>query len=248
VDTHGEKAYNSCIRNAPALLRAAGGVSQDGVNVMTFPIISPENPQLKRCSKCGELKPREAFHSRQDARDGYRSYCRACEGVQKRARTSTPEGAMVKKAYYNAHKNIPRPDRSEYFKQYRAEHREERKATDAQYRESHREERGQYDRAYRTLPRVQDANRLKGRIGTSKRRAAKARTGGKYTAADIEAIRVAQGNRCYICHKKLKKYHIDHFIPLLKGGSNDPGNLRLACPRCNLRKHDKHPHDIGILI
>ena len=28
VDTHGEKEYNTCIRNAPAQLRTAGGVSQ----------------------------------------------------------------------------------------------------------------------------------------------------------------------------------------------------------------------------
>jgi len=73
-------------------------------------------------------------------------------------------------------------------------------------------------------------------------------TSGSYTASDIEAIRIAQGNRCYICGKTLKKYHIDHFIPIAKGGTNDPGNLRLACPKCNRRKHSKHPHDLGILI
>lgn len=71
---------------------------------------------------------------------------------------------------------------------------------------------------------------------------------GSFTAQDIEDIRKAQGNRCYICHKKLKKYHIDHFIPLVLGGTNDPGNLRLACPHCNLSKNKKHPHDMGLLI
>jgi 5-methylcytosine-specific restriction endonuclease McrA len=72
---------------------------------------------------------------------------------------------------------------------------------------------------------------------------------GTFTGDDIEAIRKAQGGRCYICHKKLgKKYHIDHFIPIKLGGTNDPGNLRLACPHCNLTKSGKHPHDMGILI
>ena len=72
--------------------------------------------------------------------------------------------------------------------------------------------------------------------------------GGSFTAADIEAIRTAQGNRCYLCGARLKKFHIDHFIPLALGGTNDAGNLRLACPTCNLSKGAKHPHDMGRLI
>ena len=71
---------------------------------------------------------------------------------------------------------------------------------------------------------------------------------GTFTAADIESIRKAQGNRCYICHKELSKYHIDHFIPLSKGGTNDAGNLRLACPECNWSKNAKHPFELGILL
>lgn len=81
------------------------------------------------------------------------------------------------------------------------------------------------------------------------RRKLKLKESGTFTTADIEAIRVAQGNRCYLCKKSLSDgYHIDHFIPLAKGGTNDPGNLRLACPHCNLSKGAKHPHELGILI
>jgi hypothetical protein len=32
------------------------------------------------------------------------------------------------------------------------------------------------------------------------------------------------------------KHHIEHIIPRQHGGSDDPGNLALACHRCNLRK------------
>jgi 5-methylcytosine-specific restriction endonuclease McrA len=34
-----------------------------------------------------------------------------------------------------------------------------------------------------------------------------------------------------------QSYHIDHMIPLSRGGSNWPSNLQLLCPRCNLSKH-----------
>lgn len=32
------------------------------------------------------------------------------------------------------------------------------------------------------------------------------------------------------------KHHIEHIVPRQHGGSDDPGNLALACHRCNLRK------------
>ncbi len=34
-------------------------------------------------------------------------------------------------------------------------------------------------------------------------------------------------------------WHIDHVIPVAKGGSNDPKNLVLSCPACNLKKGAK---------
>jgi hypothetical protein len=33
---------------------------------------------MKRCSKCGELKPLESFYKEKTARDGYRSDCKDC--------------------------------------------------------------------------------------------------------------------------------------------------------------------------
>jgi 5-methylcytosine-specific restriction endonuclease McrA len=38
-------------------------------------------------------------------------------------------------------------------------------------------------------------------------------------------------------------YHVDHVVPLVRGGSDDPSNLVIACVPCNLSKGDKLPHE-----
>ncbi len=43
------------------------------------------------------------------------------------------------------------------------------------------------------------------------------------------------------CEKDKKpcpnNYHIDHIIPVSKGGNNDYSNLQILCAKCNLEKH-----------
>lgn len=49
-------------------------------------------------------------------------------------------------------------------------------------------------------------------------------------------------NRCYWCSTSITKtYHIDHYEPLSKGGEHLIQNIVLACPHCNMSKHDKDP-------
>jgi 5-methylcytosine-specific restriction endonuclease McrA len=53
-----------------------------------------------------------------------------------------------------------------------------------------------------------------------------------------------QAGLCYYCFEPLgNEFHVDHFIPVASGGTDDPENLVAACPACNLSKNDKHPHE-----
>lgn len=91
----------------------------------------------------------------------------------------------------------------------------------------------------------------KGREHRDKRRARLAGVEGSYTEADVQAMWDAQGGLCanpYCCADlDVVGYAVDHRVPLVRGGRNDPSNLHLLChPKkgrtersCNSRKRDK---------
>ena len=65
------------------------------------------------------------------------------------------------------------------------------------------------------------------------------RGAGVHTGDDIKNIYMAQSGLCGTCGVLLKKWHVDHIIPISKGGSNESHNLQLLCKKCNLRKSNK---------
>ena len=74
------------------------------------------------------------------------------------------------------------------------------------------------------------------------RRAREMAAEGKYTKGDVERLLAVQKGKCAECRKGIKGgYHVDHIVPLIKGGTNWPNNLQLLCQRCNNKKYDKDP-------
>jgi 5-methylcytosine-specific restriction endonuclease McrA len=53
----------------------------------------------------------------------------------------------------------------------------------------------------------------------------------------------SQKKICYWCNNNCEKnYHIDHYVPLSKGGKHLINNLVISCPSCNLSKNAKDPY------
>jgi 5-methylcytosine-specific restriction endonuclease McrA len=76
------------------------------------------------------------------------------------------------------------------------------------------------------------------------RRAREKGAAGNHTANDILFLLEKQRYKCANCSKSVRKMrHVDHIMPLAKGGSNDRKNLQILCPPCNLSKRAKHPID-----
>ena len=71
-------------------------------------------------------------------------------------------------------------------------------------------------------------------------------TSNNFTTQDVEAHLKMQKGKCWWCGKKLKgKYHVDHRIPLSRGGDNSARNICISCPSCNTSKNDNYITNIG---
>lgn len=77
-------------------------------------------------------------------------------------------------------------------------------------------------------------------VKNAMRRARLQNAGGSYTKEDIKRIYDSQNGKCLYCSIEVgNKYHIDHIVPLSRGGTNSPDNICIACIQCNLEKSYK---------
>lgn len=67
----------------------------------------------------------------------------------------------------------------------------------------------------------------------------------RYDRRDVLRLMTLQKGRCFWCDAALDRFHVDHLVPLSKGGEHEVANLVLACPTCNLRKHAMLPMDFA---
>lgn len=67
---------------------------------------------------------------------------------------------------------------------------------------------------------------------------------GRLPRGTVKRIGERQRWKCVVCLACIKRdYHMDHIMPLAKGGIHEASNLQLLCPPCNVRKSAKHPID-----
>jgi 5-methylcytosine-specific restriction endonuclease McrA len=157
--------------------------------------------------------------------------------------THREEYRKSKARYQAAHRDAI----SEYQAKYRAENCEALSEYQAKYYEAHR------DRILERVSRYRASNPEKIREWSARRRAMERSA----TVGDKKAIQRVyglaengSGIHCYLCGRLVPKgeRHVDHVIPLSRGGLHTASNLDIACALCNVKKGAKLPEEVGMLV
>lgn len=159
-------------------------------------------------------------------------YARNAEKVQEKLRAYRAENLELTK---------------EWQRKSWAKHAEQRHADQKRYREQNQEKvkaalkrfhanNPEYERERAKKPKRRAQLNVAHRTRKARVRGAE----GHYKLADILRQHQEQNGLC-VCGKSLENFHIDHIIPISKGGSNWPWNLALLCPTCNRKKWNRLP-------
>ena len=204
----------------------------------------------KRCIKCGNLFPAtpQYFVQKKQGINGLGSYCKPCQRLYSQQWYQTHREQVLKKQseYRKAHPEQYRRYSAAFRKRYPEKVRETNLRISSANREDRRERARRYSQEHPGYQkRWRENNRDKYHAKTHRRRSLELGASGSFTHLDIDIIRKNQRGKCWYCGTDLSKTgeHIDHRVPLSRGGSNWPENLVLTCPKCNLSKGSKLPHE-----
>lgn len=154
------------------------------------------------------------------------------ESSRKRARDIARRDAEKRKTYFREYYVSNREQKLEYAKRYAAENPNIGKRSAHNYRKRHQEERLNYNRDYYSK------NPEFGRSRASIRRA-RSRQSVQHARKDLARLINKSNFYCTYCGIKDMNGHVDHVVPLSRGGSNGIGNLVWSCAPCNLSKSNK---------
>jgi 5-methylcytosine-specific restriction endonuclease McrA len=191
--------------------------------------------EYKTCNKCGQTKPVSDFYKYTKSGKP-RSMCKLCCNVSTNAnRSKTPEKYRTQNlAYYYKNKEALNADRRAKWPELYRSRIEYHRQKDAKYRKEN--------------PEIIN--------GQARRRRARKRANGweLYTEAQVLEL---HGAMCHICGDSIDlslsrkigtegwemSLHIDHVIPISKGGPDTLANVKPSHGKCNLKKRANLPND-----
>lgn len=207
-------------------LQPPWGMSQEGTLTMS---------NSKTCNKCGQTLTLDLFGKDSKFSDGLRTVCKPCNNSQANSYYLSNKDAINKKRaikFAEDYKANPEAMRL----QSKIRQANYRKANPSKAKES-------FDKwlinnpgaNYQATKKWRAKNPDKVKEANLKRRALKLNaTTFLVTDKDIRRI---MSQPCIYCGQKAE--HLDHIIPLVRGGSHGVGNLAPACAKCNTTKNKK---------
>lgn len=204
-----------------------------------------------KCKACESARGKEHYRSNRD---------RIIRRQVEHHRQNRERYNRYQSAYYKANREKVRSSAHQWYWSHRDQERkrlrkyyetEHGRAVRLTYRERNKDRVRQREREYtrkhpeahsRAARRWRTNHPEKAKALEHRRRSRRKGAPGEFSPTDIRLQYQSQGGLCWWCSKPLNNiYHVDHVIPLSRGGTNDPRNLVCACEKCNLSKGAKTP-------
>jgi len=172
---------------------------------------------MKKCNCCGTIKELSEFHKRKDTKDGYRNECKDCRN------------SKAKNSY---HKN---PEKKV---EYRKRNSEKIAKRMFEYYNLNKDKLLTQQKRYRAS---QQGKAISQKVEAQRYLQVKSTRDGSITSETLESLYIAQNGKCYICkcdltQLKRRNQHLDHIVPLSKGGEHILSNVAWSCSSCNFKK------------
>lgn len=182
----------------------------------------------KTCKRCGEFKPLSDFSPNKLGRDGRRPDCRECRKEYQRIHKKR---TVAQRSQY---RKANRERLAESKKQWRRNNPDKECVSKVQYRAENKARIAAQNRAYA------QANPDVGRVKAQRRRARlNACAINDFTKAQWRDLLRECENKCFYCGIQSSDLHIEHMIPISRGGNHTLSNIVPACLICNSRKGTK---------
>lgn len=189
---------------------------------------------MKKCKRCKQQLPLTAFGNDKTRDDGKYPYCIECQRAYHKARRKRCKANMTRicmtgekrctkcnnvkpvTCFSPASNGTTKDGRLGWCAECNAKNR--------------RDYHAKNPIKYRTDAAIRRANKL------------------KVTVEQVSYRKVYErdNGQCYLCHRfiTLKEMHLEHKIPLSRGGEHSYANCGVSCRKCNLRKGAKLPHEV----
>jgi hypothetical protein len=223
---------------------------------------------LKKCSKCAQFKRMNEFHKNKKEKCGLKSACKICLNIQSKQYMQNIRlinkdilNEKTKKWRKNKIKENPNYYKEQYYKNHEQNKLTQNKfyyknkelclVRQKEWRENNKEIYLESSRNWKKNNREQYLQNHKDWIKKNadlikeynrKRRAFKrGATIQNFTHEQLMQRMSIFGFKCSYCNGPFE--HLDHVIPLSKGGKHCLSNLRPSCQFCNCSKHNKNLFD-----
>lgn len=198
--------------------------------------------QSKACTKCGQIKPFSEFYKSKRYKSGVQSACKRCSYEQVKASiTKKPEHYHQKNREWQV-KN--RKLLSDLARKYYWENPEVYRSRSRKYSSQNKDLIAVKNFVYKSENavrlnkqtkewRIKNPDKV---VEQNNRRRQRVYKNGLF-AVSAKEVRKLMSRPCFYC--AASSQHLDHVVPVSRGGRHSIGNLVPSCQKCNQSKANK---------